>query len=702
MIARYCENRLEMFPRIAANDAEGLEELAVLLKRCLVAMEETSTTTAIDSPSFIATVAEKLPIESKRKWVTFALKCQRKNQQIAGFQKFAEFVIKQSLKANSVYGKLLFPKASRKGDLNLFKPRERSTRALTSVASGPARHVKINELCLCCKERHKLEECPEFLHMSIKDRKLFVRSLKICFKCLVQGHMMRDCKAKLQCSRRDCTSQNHHTLLHFDRSDVKTIAASDSTSDPTHLETGNCMHAVLPSYNQKQTKQHAAYLDIIPVRVRINDEEVRTYALLDSGANRSFCEKVLFEKFEAPESEQVVCSINTLARETPAEMKTVAMPLTILPLRGEEEIQLSEVLVTDLIPATPNHLPDTKVLEDLEYLEGVELPELEEGTVTILIGNDNVYAHRCLESRFSADPERFPDAVCTPLGWLLKGSALVESPNLLDSDFVFFTNVDSFGDDPVLGEILVNDKGDVWNNPSTMDTDLMNVEKLMSWAQMNKEVSEFGMKYSREDVVAYDLMKRNINYVEGHYELPLPWKNDSIVLPESLQNSERHLQLLKRRLVKDPELCKKYSQQIETYIQKGYAERLPEKDQDVRVRTWYLPHTSVVSPRKPGKVRVVFDCASKSHGYSLNDYLMKGPNLVNSLVGVLLRFRKHPVAVVADIESMFHQVRVAPRDRDALRFLWWPEGDLEAEPKIYRMLVDLFAPNLLLVVLRFA
>ena len=83
----------------------------------------------------------------------------------------------------------------------------------------------------------------------------------------------------------------------------------------------------------------------------------------------------------------------------------------------------------------------------------------------------------------------------------------------------------------------------------------------------------------------------------------------------------------------------------------------------------------------------MFDCASKSHGHSLNDYLMKGPNLINSLVGVLLRFHKHPVAVVS---IMFHQVRVAPRDRDALRFLWWAKGDLEAEPKVYHMLVHLF------------
>ena len=149
--------------------------------------------------------------------------------------------------------------------------------------------------------------------------------------------------------------------------------------------------------------------------------------------------------------------------------------------------------MTDLILATPNCLPDTKVLKDLEYLDGVELPKLEEGTVTILIGNDNIYAHRCLESRFSPDPERFPDAVHTHLGWLIKGAALVESPNVLDLDSVFCTNVDGFEDIPVLDEILVNDKGNVLNNHSIMDTDLMDVETLMSWAQKNKKVSEFGI-----------------------------------------------------------------------------------------------------------------------------------------------------------------------------------------------------------------
>jgi len=46
--------------------------------------------------------------------------------------------------------------------------------------------------------------------------------------------------------------------------------------------------------------------------------------------------------------------------------------------------------------------------------------------------------------------------------------------------------------------------------------------------------------------------------------------------------------------------------------------------------------------------------------------------------------------LVADIESMFHQVYVAPHDRDCLRFLWWPGGDILKDPVIYRMKVHLF------------
>ena len=62
----------------------------------------------------------------------------------------------------------------------------------------------------------------------------------------------------------------------------------------------------------------------------------------------------------------------------------------------------------------------------------------------------------------------------------------------------------------------------------------------------------------------------------------------------------------------------------------------------------------------------------------MNDKLLQGPDLTNSLVGVLARFRQETVTVLGDIEAMFHQVKVAPEDCNALRFLWWPNGDVTA------------------------
>ena len=59
-------------------------------------------------------------------------------------------------------------------------------------------------------------------------------------------------------------------------------------------------------------------------------------------------------------------------------------------------------------------------------------------------------------------------------------------------------------------------------------------------------------------------------------------------------------------------------------------------------------------------------------------------------MGVLLRFREAPVAVMGDVEGMFHQVRVSPKDRDVLRFLWWKDGEIGSEVEVYRMCVHLF------------
>lgn len=125
---------------------------------------------------------------------------------------------------------------------------------------------------------------------------------------------------------------------------------------------------------------------------------------------------------------------------------------------------------------------------------------------------------------------------------------------------------------------------------------------------------------------------------------------------------------------------------MQKMLEEGHAEKAPERYETV----WYVPHHGVYHPKKPEKLRVVFDCSADFQGHSLNRHLLQGPDLTNSLVGVLCRFRQEPVAFTCDIEGMFHQVHVNEEHRDLLRFLWWEQGDTTRAPTEYRMTVHLF------------
>ena len=56
-------------------------------------------------------------------------------------------------------------------------------------------------------------------------------------------------------------------------------------------------------------------------------------------------------------------------------------------------------------------------------------------------------------------------------------------------------------------------------------------------------------------------------------------------------------------------------------------------------------------------------------GALLNKFIMQGPQLVNSLLGVLLRFRLDQVSMVANIEAIFYQVKVKLEGCESLKFL---------------------------------
>ena len=177
--------------------------------------------------------------------------------------------------------------------------------------------------------------------------------------------------------------------------------------------------------------------------------------------------------------------------------------------------------------------------------------------------------------------------------------------------------------------------------------------------------------------------------MNGKYEVGLLWKNENPHLPNNRALAERRLQQFKKKFQRKPEFAEQYKSVLNPYPYKGYARKLtPEEAASTSDRTWYLPHHGVVNPNK-SKVRVVYDAAAEYGGISLNKELLQGPRLNNSLIGVLLRFRKEKVAVASDIESMFHRVACREADTDALRFLWW-SGDMNEPPSDHKMTVHLF------------
>ena len=76
-------------------------------------------------------------------------------------------------------------------------------------------------------------------------------------------------------------------------------------------------------------------------------------------------------------------------------------------------------------------------------------------------------------------------------------------------------------------------------------------------------------------------------------------------------------------------------------LDNDHAERAPPLDENKEC--WYLPLFGVYHPKKPTQICGVFDSSAKHQGIALNDVLLSGPDLANSLLGVLLRFRTEPV-----------------------------------------------------------
>ena len=187
-------------------------------------------------------------------------------------------------------------------------------------------------------------------------------------------------------------------------------------------------------------------------------------------------------------------------------------------------------------------------------------------------------------------------------------------------------------------------------------------------------------------------MKDSFKYENGRYPVAVPWKDDKPELPDTKLMALSCLRSTERNLKKDNRVAEEYKATIQGYVEKGYLRKLPS-DEQLPNNVWYLPHFPVVRMDKTTtKVRIVFDCAAKCNGISLNDMIHAGPKLQKDLFNILVRFRRDPVGIACDIKEMYLQIEIEEKDSSHFRLLW---RDLHPnrEPDVFEFSYVVFGKN---------
>ncbi|KAI5085315.1 hypothetical protein C0J45_23790, partial [Silurus meridionalis] len=655
LVGKSYRDKIQSWHKIASKDTKDLREFVDFLRSVESAMPYVQGLQVLNDCVENQRMLAKLPEWLSSRWNRAVTEFQDEYKRFPDFKYFVEFLNKEARIACNPITSLQAIKPAEQERSKQTDPehckfqRNRSSGAKTFATNSSER---TGVLCAFCKRYgHSLHRCRKIMEKPVEERVKFVQSERLCFGCLKTGHNSKSCTARSLC---DKCGKSHPTCLHQDRenkysgpkvkdnqeqsnaipcpvgrtSDLQTIKESKSVTSNRIIQERNITHTS----------------SIIPVYISTTAEpekEILVYALLDTQSDTTFILKDTAETLNI-KKESVKLKISTITSKTKVVSSQKLNGLQVRGIRSEVRIKLPTTYTRDYIPANKSHIPTCETAKNwphLEHLADQMSPKLD-CEVGLLVG------YNCPQALLPRDvicgKEDQPFAQRSVLGWSIVG---------------------------------YNDYHDDYEDEIGSD-----------FAERNKE--EFCV--SQEDLQFLEKLNKGIKQnQDGHYEMPLPFKGESPNLPSNKACAEYRLKSLEKQLRKDNQYYRDYLAFMSEMITRGDAEKVPEVEV-CNPQQWYIPHHGVYHPQKPGKIRIVFDCSARFQSTSLNDHLLTGPDLTNTLIGVLCRFRKGQVAIMCDVERMFHQFYVAPKDRDYLRFLWWEDGNMEAQPSVYRMKVHLF------------
>ena len=652
---------IKAWPKLKANDSTSFSKFHTFLVKFKCTMKY-SGNSWYDSPDLIQLLHSKLPIYVQDRWNRQALKVRKLTSREAKLSDFMQMLQEEvDLVSDPLYSREANQEQSSGQDKERYSKRPRKVFGAQTPKS-----------CPLCSLKHDLDECVTYLKKPVEERRRFIFKNRLCFCCYKPSSI--DHTAKTCPERRICNvcKKEHPTGLH---GYVHKNSRNDQRSpDAEHLT----------KVKSSCTKVEASIISlcVVPVKIYYGAKHINTYALLDNGSQGSFIKESIIDELDA-DGVSTTVAIKTLTGETSSQCKIVRGLQISSSNENHPTLKLPPCYTQSELHVETEEVPTPSKVKGWKYLNSIKeyLPQDDEDVdIGILIGGNCPLALEPTEVIPSGNGG--PYAYKTKLGWCIMGPI---TGRVLASAACNKIAVKNVADQHVASHYFCI--------PTRVrDQSITNQLTRMYQHDFN-EVGDLSILKgaSQEDIKFLKTMEENVEKVDGHYQLPLPFRNSDVMFPNNKPQVIQRTLWLKRKLKSNPKMLEHYKEFMEKLIVKDYARPTPvEELNPARGKGWYIPHFGVYHPKKQDNIRVVFDCSATYAGMGLNKELLQGPDLTNKLVGVLNRFRWNEIAVMADIEAMFFQVLVPPDQYTFLRFLWWPNGDLEKDLKEYQMKVHLF------------
>ncbi|XP_039902004.1 uncharacterized protein LOC120742644 isoform X1 [Simochromis diagramma] len=687
IIERSLFQRLDSFPKITVKDHVKLRELGDLLQKIQGAKEDGHLPGLLylDTSRGISPIVDKLPYGLQERWMSHSSQYKENNQGcFPPFEYFCEFICKEAKKRNdpSFQQQNLKPEKPFAKNLNSSRP---ITVHKTNI-SPP--NKDFNRNCPLHNKPHPLKRCRTFRNKPLDERKAFLKEKGICFRCCSSDtHLAKECKSSVKCS--ECDSTSHDAVMHPGPPPQTNKAPPPAQENGGEREnshdtvdvTTSCTDVCSPG----QWGRSCSKICLTWVYPKGDkDRAVKAYVILDDQSNRSLAKPEFFELFDI-KSEPFSYNLRTCSGVVETWGK-IAEGFHIESLDRSVVIPLPSLIECQDIPNNRNEIPTPSAVLHQPHLRTIAkyIPELDpKAEILLLLGRDILQAHK-VRQRING-PHNAPFAQRLDLGWVVVGEVClgnVHRPTVSTLKTVVLENGRPTVFKPCNSLLQLKEMPHT-NRPGKAP------EQTLGQTVFNRTDNDNKPSHSIQDILFLKMMD-NAMYrdVDNSWVAPLPFKEPRQQLPNNRQQAATRFSSLKRTLNRKPEMREHYVAFMEKILSNGHAEVAPplEKGEEC----WYLPTFGVYHPQKPNQIRVVFDSSAQHLGVSLNNVLLTGPDLNNTLVGVLLRFRTESVAIMADIQQMFHCFMVREDHRNFLRFLWHRDNDLNNEVVEYRLKVHVF------------